>query len=196
MPVSNNDEFFFPRCETLEEIWPALLTKALIKLYSYKIISNKYYEIGDLEPFYALTGYIPTILKEIKIENKNKELNEEEDKNKSKIIETNSKKDESKKENKLNDSLDENKNEEKEEKEKEEEKKEEEIPKEKLDFLEKALTDENYANSNYLVECFKSIEKNFYKVQNDLNNLDEEEEEEIIQQMHINEKNENKERRT
>ena len=193
MPVSNNDEFFFPRCETLEEIWPALLTKALIKLYSYKIISNKYYEIGDLEPFYALTGYIPTILKEIKIENKNKELNEEEDKNKSKIIETNSKKDESKKENKLNDSLDENKNEEKEEKEKEEEKKEEEIPKEKLDFLEKALTDENYANSNYLVECFKSIEKNFYKVQNDLNNLDEEEEEEIIQQMHINEKNENKE---
>ena len=191
MPVSNNDEFFFPRCETLEEIWPALLTKALVKLYSYKIISNKYYEIGDLEPFYALTGYIPAMLKEIKIDNSNKQLNIEEDKNQHKIIETNCKKDELKNENEnnLNDSL---------EKKKEEEKKEipdEEITKEKIDFLEKALTDENYTNSNYLVECFKSIDKHFYKVQNDLKHLDEEEEEEIIQQMHINdniEKNENR----
>ena len=180
MPVSNNDEFFFPRCEALEELWPALLTKALVKLYSYKIISNKYYEIGDLEPFYALTGYIPTMLKEIKIDNLNMQLNKEEDKNQSQIIETNCKKEVSKNgnENNLNDSL-ENKKEEK----KEEEKKE--IP-EKIDFLEKALTDENYTNLNYLVECFKSIDKHFYKVQNDLKNLEEEEEEEIIQQMHKN----------
>ena len=71
MPLSDRDEYFFPKCESLEELWPALLTKALLKLYSYKIISSKFKEIGDPEPFYALTGYIPTLLKEINIGNKN-----------------------------------------------------------------------------------------------------------------------------
>ena len=203
MPLSQNDEFFFPRCESLEELWPALLTKALIKLYSYKIISNKFYEIGDAEPFYALTGYIPTIFKEIEINN-NKISGENH--NQSRIIETDSKKDESsnkenniknENENNLKDSLEKNNN--NENNNEEEQKKEENvetISKEKIDFLEKALTDENYSNSNYLVECFKTIDKNFYKVQNDLNNLDEEEEEQIIEQMHINnnvEKPENQE---
>ena len=201
MPVSFNDEFFFPRCESLEEIWPALLTKALIKLYSYKIISNKYYEIGDSEPFYALTGYIPTILKEIKIQETNNKINL--GNNESKIIEVNSKKDESSNkeknnennnennknneinENNLNDSLEKNKNEENADN-KENKEIKEEIPIEKINFLENALTDENYKNSNYLVECYKTIDNNFYKIQNDLKNLDEEEEEQIIQQMHIN----------
>ena len=94
MPVSHNDEFFLPRCDSLEEIWPALLTKALIKLYSYKIISNKFYEIGDSEPFYALTGYIPTLLKEIKLKNINNKIMQQDNHNQSKIIETDSKKDE------------------------------------------------------------------------------------------------------
>ena len=197
MPLSQNDEFFFPRCESLEELWPALLTKALIKLYSYKIISNKFYEIGDAEPFYALTGYIPTIFKEIEIKNK---MISQENHNQSRIIETDSKKDESsnkenniknENENNLKDSLEKNNNNEKNNE--DEQKKEENvetISKEKIDFLEKALTDENYSNSNYLVECFKTIDKHFYKVQNDLNNLDEEEEEQIIEQMHINNNNE------
>ena len=203
MPVSHNDEFFLPRCDSLEEIWPALLTKALIKLYSYKIISNKFYEIGDSEPFYALTGYIPTLLKEIKIKNINNKIMQQDNHNQSKIIETDSKKDEesnkdnnnkeknnennnkNNEDNNLNDSLENNKEENKEQND-ENKNKNEELPKEKIEFLEKALTDENYTNSNYLVECYKTIDKNFYKVQNDLNNLDEEEEEEIIQQMHIN----------
>ena len=202
MPVSHNDEFFLPRCDSLEEIWPALLTKALIKLYSYKIISNKFYEIGDSEPFYALTGYIPTLLKEIKIKNINNKNMQQDNHNQSKIIETDSKKDEESnkdnnnkeknnennnknEDNNLNDSLENNKEENKEQND-ENKNKNEELPKEKIEFLEKALTDENYTNSNYLVECYKTIDKNFYKVQNDLNNLDEEEEEEIIQQMHIN----------
>ena len=36
-----------------------ILTKALLKLYSYKIVSCSFHECGDYEPFYALTGYIP-----------------------------------------------------------------------------------------------------------------------------------------
>ena len=45
MPLSIKDEYFFPRCESLEELWPALLTKALMKLYSYKMISNNFKEM-------------------------------------------------------------------------------------------------------------------------------------------------------
>ena len=206
MPVSNNDEFFLPRCDSLEEIWPALLTKALIKLYSYKIISNQFYEIGDSEPFYALTGYIPTLLKEIKMNNINNKI-QLDNHNQSKIIEIDSKKDESsnkdnkeknsekkdnnndnnKNENNLNDSLENNNNVEDNKEQNNENKNEnDELSKDQIEFLEKALTDENYTNSNYLVECYKTIDKNFYKVQNDLNNIDEEEEEQIIQQIHIN----------
>ena len=36
-----------------------ILTKALLKLYSYKIVSSSFHECGDYEPFYALTRYIP-----------------------------------------------------------------------------------------------------------------------------------------
>ena len=36
-----------------------ILTKALLKLYSYKIVSYSFHECGDYEPFYALTDYIP-----------------------------------------------------------------------------------------------------------------------------------------
>ena len=36
-----------------------ILTKALLKLYSYKIVSSSFHECDDYEPFYALTGYIP-----------------------------------------------------------------------------------------------------------------------------------------
>ena len=49
-----------------------ILTKALLKLYSYKIVSSSFHECGDYEPFYALTCYIPVsfdLKKEIKLFN-------------------------------------------------------------------------------------------------------------------------------
>ena len=246
MPLSDRDEYFFPKCESLEELWPALLTKALLKLYSYKIISSGFKEVGDPEPFYALTGYIPTFLKEINISSesiKKKFKIGNNDLHPSKIEEADSKKDESsKKENKeipnnekneneienvneikdneikeneikenedkdkndninnqndinnnksqdekINDSLEKNEEENK-EKENDENKnaQDETISKDKLALFEKAMTDENYSNSNYLIECFHSIDGPFYKIQNHLKNIDEDDEEEIIKQMHIN----------
>ena len=59
MPISKRDKFYLPKCDSLEEIWPSILTKALLKLYSYKIISYSFHECGDYEPFYALSGFIP-----------------------------------------------------------------------------------------------------------------------------------------
>ena len=228
MPLSIKDEYFFPRCESLEELWPALLTKALMKLYSYKIISNNFKEIGDPEPFYALTGYIPTLIKEINIKgNGNNKLLKQ-----SKIEEIDSKKDESSnkdKENKEivndNNNINENnikekevninnnennakedennnneeKNEKKDEKieqnedivqQEKENNNEINIRKETFSFFENALNDKNYSEHNYLIECFRSIDGPFYKINNDLTNLDEEEEEEIINQMHINDNQE------
>ena len=228
MPLSDRDEYFFPRCENLEELWPALLTKALLKLYSYKIISSTFNEIGDLEPFYALTGYIPTLLKEItfdknnnnkspnqskveeieskkeessnkenkQIENDNNINNENEINEKNKDANENEKKEDenninknNEKEEKNDDSLEnieneENKKNEEHQKIKEEKNQNENIPPEKLSFFEKAMTDENYSNKNYLIECFRSIDGPFYKIQNDLLSLEEEEEEEIINYIH------------
>jgi hypothetical protein len=96
----------------LEEIWPAILTKALLKLYSYKIISNRFYEIGDAEPFYALTGYVPTLLKEVKIKNINNKQNQEDKQNQSQNMELINKNNQeiNNEKNKLNDSLEKNNN--------------------------------------------------------------------------------------
>jgi len=60
MPCNKNDDLLTPRCESLEEIWPGLLTKALLKLFTYKYKLNDYFceEIGDSSIMYALTGYI------------------------------------------------------------------------------------------------------------------------------------------
>ena len=51
---------YFPLTENKEEIWPLILTKALIKLYSYKYKCDKYEqeEIGDTSILYSLTKYI------------------------------------------------------------------------------------------------------------------------------------------
>ena len=62
MPCSKYDQFYLPRCQMLEEIWPAILTKAIIKLYSFKIVSTSFKECGDYSPFYALTGYVPEMI--------------------------------------------------------------------------------------------------------------------------------------
>lgn len=60
MPVNSNFEFIFPRCESLEELWPSLLTKAIVKLYSsyYSTKSYSIEAIGDASLVYSLTGYI------------------------------------------------------------------------------------------------------------------------------------------
>ena len=60
MPCNLNGEYIFPRCEDLSEIWPALLTKALLKLNIYKVkhpFYSKFEENVDTSYIYALTGY-------------------------------------------------------------------------------------------------------------------------------------------
>jgi hypothetical protein len=57
MPFSKYDEIQTAKCELLEEIWPAILTKAILKLFKYKFSNRSYEEIGDLHIIYALTGY-------------------------------------------------------------------------------------------------------------------------------------------
>jgi len=61
VPCTKTGEMLLPRTENSEEIWPAILTKALLKLFSYKFKAILYtiHEIGDLHIIYALTGYIP-----------------------------------------------------------------------------------------------------------------------------------------
>ena len=68
MPCNENGEFLFPRCEELGELWPALLTKALLKLNIYKVkhpFYSKYEENVDTSYIYALTGYHTQILQDV-----------------------------------------------------------------------------------------------------------------------------------
>jgi len=60
MPCSKYDELLTPKCENIEELWPAIISKALIKLFSYKYKLTDYFydNIGDCSIIYALTGYI------------------------------------------------------------------------------------------------------------------------------------------
>ena len=53
-------ENFLPQCSSPFELWPMILTKALIKLYSYKYKSEFYDldEVGDCSILYSLTKYI------------------------------------------------------------------------------------------------------------------------------------------
>lgn len=62
MPCDKFERFMLPHTSHIEELWPALLTKALIKLYSFKYKFhplNIMEEIGDGSIFYSLTGYLP-----------------------------------------------------------------------------------------------------------------------------------------
>ena len=59
IPFSNDDEFIFPGTEIIEEIWPVLFTKALIKLNIYKYRHPNYFrkeEFTDISFIYNLTG--------------------------------------------------------------------------------------------------------------------------------------------
>jgi hypothetical protein len=62
MPCSNKGQPILPRTCDHNEIWPQLLMKALLKVYSYKwYAANCMYdsEIGDGSIVYSLTGLIP-----------------------------------------------------------------------------------------------------------------------------------------
>jgi hypothetical protein len=62
MPCSHKGMPILPRTTDVNEIWPQLLMKALLKVYSYKWYSaNCQYdsEIGDGSLVYSLTGLIP-----------------------------------------------------------------------------------------------------------------------------------------
>ena len=69
IPCSKDGEFIFPRCEYLNELWPALLTKALLKLNVYKVkhpFYTKYEENVDTSYIYALTGYHAEMVENLK----------------------------------------------------------------------------------------------------------------------------------
>lgn len=57
IPCNRNECYVFPRCDDIGELWPALITKALLKLYSYKYTHFFYNEIADLSYIYSLLGY-------------------------------------------------------------------------------------------------------------------------------------------
>ena len=59
IPFTCDDEFVFPGCEKVEEIWPILFTKALFKLNIYKHRHPNFYkqeEFTDISIIYHLTG--------------------------------------------------------------------------------------------------------------------------------------------
>jgi hypothetical protein len=59
MPFDKYEEIMMPKTESIKELWPALLTKALLKLFHHKLKRENYLyeEIGDIQIIYALTGY-------------------------------------------------------------------------------------------------------------------------------------------
>jgi len=64
IPCNKNEEPIIPRCESWEELWPAIITKAIIKLFSYKFKTYIKPEsiIGDIQIIHALTGYFAEII--------------------------------------------------------------------------------------------------------------------------------------
>ena len=164
MPCDKYDRFFLPKCDNLEEIWPAILTKALIKLFSYKIVSNNFRECGDYEVIYALTGFIPEMVDLVNeknlykmFENYNDEKNNnnenEENKNEDKKDEVVNKEDTEKNNiSKMNNSSFISHEKTNNEIEFNIENNEENS---KYIFLEKALSDENYTENNCYMFCYK-----------------------------------------
>jgi hypothetical protein len=62
MPCDSKKRLLFPRTVNNFEIWPHLILKALLKVYSYKwFAENAIYdpEVGDGSLVYSLTGLIP-----------------------------------------------------------------------------------------------------------------------------------------
>jgi len=62
MPCDANNRPILPRTINILELWPQLLMKALLKVYSYKWFNcNSFFdkEVGDGSIIYSLTGMIP-----------------------------------------------------------------------------------------------------------------------------------------
>lgn len=59
MPFDKYEELLTPKTESIKELWPAIFTKAILKLFYHKFQNGNYLyeEIGDLQIIYALTGY-------------------------------------------------------------------------------------------------------------------------------------------
>jgi hypothetical protein len=64
IPCNKEGECLFPRINNHDEFWPLIITKAILKLFSFKYKSTIYSNnvIGDIQLFYSLTGYIPEII--------------------------------------------------------------------------------------------------------------------------------------
>ena len=65
IPCSKDGEYIFPRCQNLCELWPALYTKALLKLNIFKVKHPSYWhneENVDTNFIYAMTGYHAEII--------------------------------------------------------------------------------------------------------------------------------------
>ena len=65
IPCTKDGEYIFPRCQNLCEIWPALYTKALLKLNIFKVKHPSYWhneENVDTNFIYAMTGYHAEII--------------------------------------------------------------------------------------------------------------------------------------
>ena len=59
MPCNKDHEFILPQCTNIEELWPALLVKAIMKLNMYKTRHPAYYakeEFMDVSVIHSLTG--------------------------------------------------------------------------------------------------------------------------------------------
>ena len=59
MPCNRNFEYILPQCENVEELWPAIFLKGLLKLNIYKNRHPSYYyneEFMDANIIYSLTG--------------------------------------------------------------------------------------------------------------------------------------------
>lgn len=64
IPCTKEGENLLPRCTSFNEFWPLIITKAIIKLFSFKFKSTIFSRkvVGDIQLFYTLTGYIPEIV--------------------------------------------------------------------------------------------------------------------------------------
>lgn len=64
IPCNKEGDNLLPKCSNFEEFWPLIITKAILKLFSYKFKSTIFARkvIGDYQLFYTLTGYIPEFL--------------------------------------------------------------------------------------------------------------------------------------
>ena len=58
MPCNKNEDYILPSCYKLSELWPAIFTKAIFKIHSYKRMNTYTEEVGDISILYNLTGYI------------------------------------------------------------------------------------------------------------------------------------------